>query len=73
MPYMKKQTQVIVTQLLLRKCYILPPISVDIENSDGEEQWHRRGHDHPQQDHGPGGAHQAMAAHQDLREADMGE
>ena len=38
MPYMKKQTQVMVTQLLLRKSYNLPQISVDIENSDGEEQ-----------------------------------
>ena len=73
MPYMKKQTQVTVKQLLLQKSYNLPQISVDIENSDGEEQWHRRGHDHPQQDHGPGGTHQAMAAYQNLREADMGE
>lgn len=74
MPYMKKQTQVIVTKFIRKLCNDFPhQISVDIEDSDGEEQWHWRGHDHPEQDHGAGGAYQAMEADQNLREAHLGE
>ena len=75
MPYMKKQTQVIVVlNITLIRYYVISSwISVDIEDSDGEEQWHWRGHDHPQQDHGAGGPHQAVEADQDIREAHLGE
>ena len=71
MPYMKKQTQV---NKVLRWLKNSPnSILVDIEDSDGEEQWHRRGHEHPEQDHGEGGDDQEVAAHQDIREAHLGE